>query len=36
VWAITASRTAAAAVNRYLGGGTMLPAPIAPTARLLT
>jgi glutamate synthase (NADPH/NADH) small chain len=36
VWAITASRTAAAAVDRYLVGRTMLPAPIAPTARPLT
>jgi glutamate synthase (NADPH/NADH) small chain len=33
VWAIAEGRSAAAAVDRYLVGETMLPAPIAPTAR---
>ncbi|MBO0773747.1 MAG: glutamate synthase subunit beta [Actinobacteria bacterium] len=35
VWAISEGRSAAAAVDRYLTGGTMLPAPIPPTARPL-
>jgi glutamate synthase (NADPH/NADH) small chain len=36
VWAIAEGRAAAAAVDRFLVGETMLPAPIAPTARPLT
>ncbi|SDR11589.1 glutamate synthase subunit beta [Thermostaphylospora chromogena] len=36
VWAIAEGRSAAAAVDRYLSGGTVLPAPIAPTARPLS
>jgi glutamate synthase (NADPH) small chain len=36
VWAIAEGRSAAAAVDRYLAGDTMLPAAIAPTARPLT
>ena len=36
VWAIAEGRSAAAAVDRYLGGNSSLPAPIAPTARPLT
>ena len=36
VWAIAEGRSAAAAVDRYLTGDTMLPAAIAPTARPLT
>jgi glutamate synthase (NADPH/NADH) small chain len=36
VWAIAEGRAAAAAVDRHLVGETMLPAPIAPTARPLT
>ena len=36
VWAIAEGRSAAAAVDRYLGGDSSLPAPIAPTARPLT
>jgi glutamate synthase (NADPH/NADH) small chain len=36
VWAIAEGRSAAAAVDRYLTGGTELPAPIPPTARPLT
>jgi len=36
VWAIAEGRSAAAAVDRYLGGISELPAPIPPTARPLT
>jgi glutamate synthase (NADPH/NADH) small chain len=36
VWAIAEGRSAAAAVDRYLGGTAHLPAPIPPTARPLT
>jgi len=36
VWAIAEGRSAAAAVDRYLGGSAELPAPIPPTARPLT
>jgi glutamate synthase (NADPH) small chain len=36
VWAIAEGRSAAAAVDRYLGGEASLPAPIPPTARPLT
>jgi glutamate synthase (NADPH/NADH) small chain len=36
VWAIAEGRSAAAAVDRYLGGTADLPAPIPPTARPLT
>jgi glutamate synthase (NADPH/NADH) small chain len=36
VWAIAEGRSAAAAVDRYLGGEAGLPAPIPPTARPLT
>ena len=36
VWAIAEGRSAAAAVDRYLGGSADLPAPIPPTARPLT
>src|SRR5436305_986774 len=36
VWAIAEGRSAAAAVGRYLGGGSELPAPIPRTARSLT
>src|SRR5579863_711131 len=36
VWAIAEGRSAAAAVDRYLGGTSRLPAPIPPTARPLT
>jgi glutamate synthase (NADPH) small chain len=36
VWAIAEGRSAAAAVNGYLGGNSHLPAPIPPTARPLT
>ena len=36
VWAIAEGRSAAAAVDRYLGGNAGLPAPIPPTARSLT
>ncbi len=36
VWAIAEGRSAAAAVDRYLGGNAGLPAPIAPTARPLS
>jgi glutamate synthase (NADPH) small chain len=36
VWAIAEGRSAAAAVDRYVAGDTMLPAAIAPTARPLT
>ncbi|WP_441246649.1 glutamate synthase subunit beta [Kitasatospora sp. McL0602] len=35
VWAIAEGRSAAAAVDRYLGGKTALPAPIRPTDRPL-
>jgi glutamate synthase (NADPH/NADH) small chain len=35
VWAIAEGRSAAAAVDRYLGGVSELPAPIPPTARPL-
>ncbi len=36
VWAIAEGRSAAAAVDRYLAGDTLLPIPIPPTARPLT
>jgi glutamate synthase (NADPH/NADH) small chain len=36
VWAIAEGRSAAAAVDRYLGGTSQLPAPIPPTARPLS
>jgi glutamate synthase (NADPH/NADH) small chain len=36
VWAIAEGRSAAAAVDRYLGANAHLPAPIPPTARSLT
>jgi glutamate synthase (NADPH) small chain len=36
VWAIAEGRSAAAAVDRYLTGGTSLPSPIPPTERPLT
>jgi glutamate synthase (NADPH) small chain len=36
VWAIAEGRSAAAAVDRYLAGDTLLPTPIPPTARPLT
>ena len=36
VWAIAEGRSAAAAVDRYLGGTAQLPAPIPPTARPLS
>jgi glutamate synthase (NADPH/NADH) small chain len=36
VWAIAEGRSAAAAVDLYLGGTAQLPAPIPPTARPLT
>jgi glutamate synthase (NADPH) small chain len=36
VWAIAEGRSAAAAVDRYLAGDTLLPAAIPPTARPLT
>jgi glutamate synthase (NADPH/NADH) small chain len=36
VWAIAEGRSVAAAVDRYLGGVSELPAPIPPTARPLT
>ena len=36
VWAIAEGRSAAAAVDRYLGGSAGLPAPILPAARPLT
>jgi glutamate synthase (NADPH/NADH) small chain len=35
VWAIAEGRAAAAAVDRFLTGGTTLPAPIPPTERPL-
>ena len=36
VWAIAEGRSAAAAVDRYLGGSASLPVPIPPTARPLS
>ena len=36
VWAIAEGRSCAAAVDRWLTGGSVLPAPIAPTARPIT
>jgi len=36
VWAIAEGRSAAAAVDKYLEGDTLLPAAIPPTARSLT
>jgi len=36
VWAIAEGRSAAAAVDRYLGGTSHLSAPIPPTARPLS
>ncbi|MQS10837.1 glutamate synthase subunit beta [Streptomyces kaniharaensis] len=36
VWAVAEGRAAAAAVDRYLRGGTDLPAPIRASARALT
>ena len=35
VWAIAEGRACAAAVDEYLTGGTLLPAPLAPTAQQL-
>jgi glutamate synthase (NADPH/NADH) small chain len=35
VWAIAEGRSAAAAVDTYLEGDSLLPAPIPPTARSL-
>ena len=35
VWAIAEGRACAAAVDTWLMGGTLLPSPIAPTARPL-
>jgi len=35
VWAIAEGRSAAAAVDNWLMGETVLPAPIAPTASQL-
>ena len=35
VWAIAEGRSAAAAVDAYLSGESVLPAPIAPTTRPL-
>jgi glutamate synthase (NADPH/NADH) small chain len=35
VWAIAEGRSAAAAVDQYLEGESLLPAPIPPTARPL-
>ncbi|HET9657369.1 MAG TPA: glutamate synthase subunit beta [Kineosporiaceae bacterium] len=35
VWAIAEGRSCAAAVDRWLTGSTVLPAPVAPTARPL-
>ncbi|WP_422774108.1 glutamate synthase subunit beta [Plantactinospora sp. WMMC1484] len=35
VWAITEGRAAAAAIHRYLGGASQLPAPVAPSAQPL-
>ena len=36
VWAIAEGRSAAAAVDRYLAGDTLLPAAIPPTARSIS
>jgi glutamate synthase (NADPH/NADH) small chain len=36
VWAIAEGRSAAAAVDAYLTGDTVLPAPIPPMARPLS
>ncbi|GAB3205944.1 glutamate synthase subunit beta [Marinactinospora thermotolerans] len=36
VWAIAEGRSAAAGIDRYLGGEGLLPEPIEPTARPLT
>src|SRR5205823_12590127 len=36
VWAIAEGRSCAAGVDRWLMGETLLPAPIAPTARPLS
>ena len=36
VWAIAEGRAAAAAVDRYLMGSSMLPAPVSPGERPLT
>jgi glutamate synthase (NADPH) small chain len=36
VWAIAEGRSAAAAVDRYLAGDTLLPVAIPPSARPLT
>ena len=36
VWAIAEGRACAAAVDRWLTGSTVLPAPISPSARQLT
>jgi glutamate synthase (NADPH/NADH) small chain len=36
VWAIAEGRSAAAAVNRYLGDGGRLPAPVTPSSRALS
>ena len=36
VWAIAEGRSAAAAVDTYLMGGTQLPSPVDPTARPLS
>ncbi|AVT32645.1 glutamate synthase [Plantactinospora sp. BC1] len=35
VWAIAEGRAAAAAIHRYLGGASQLPAPVAPSAQPL-
>ncbi|MDW5323151.1 glutamate synthase subunit beta [Plantactinospora sp. KLBMP9567] len=35
VWAIAEGRAAAAAIHRYLGGASELPAPVAPSAQPL-
>jgi glutamate synthase (NADPH/NADH) small chain len=35
VWAIAEGRAAAAAVDKYLMGSTILPAPVAPTDRAI-
>ena len=36
VWAIAEGRAAAAAVDRYLEGGTELPMPVRPTDRAIS
>jgi glutamate synthase (NADPH) small chain len=36
VWAIAEGRSAAAAVDEYLAGPSVLPAPITPTTRSMT